>query len=61
MKMKYIKSAARLFNRYLSKEVLLVSVGQRAAELRAIKFEGQKKILPLGLAHFDLQRPTVPL
>ena len=48
---KYIKSAARLFERAwvskggsnLSKEVLLVSVGQRAAELPAIKVGGQKK------------------
>ena len=32
----------------LSKEVLWVSVGQRAAVLRAVKVEGQKKILPIA-------------
>ena len=32
------------------KEVLWVSVGQRAAELPAIKVGGQKKILPNGPA-----------
>ena len=54
--MKYLKSAARLLDRNdfnkggldLSKEVLWVSVGQRAAELPAIKVGGQKKILPSG-------------
>ena len=48
---KYFKSAARLSDRVLvnkrgldlSKEVLWVSVGQRAAELRAVKVGGQKK------------------
>ena len=62
--MKYVKSAARLLNRDcvnkkgldLSKEVLWVSVDQRAAELQAVKVGGQKKIL----LPFDLQRPTVP-
>ena len=56
MEIKYIKSAARFLDRdivnkrglYLSKEVLWVSVGQRAAELPAIKVRGQKKILPSG-------------
>ena len=56
MEIKYIKSAARVLNRDcvnkggldLSKEVLWVSVGQRAADLRAVKFGGQKKILPIG-------------
>ena len=56
--MKYIKSAFRLLDRncvnkgglYLSKEVLWVSVGQRAAELQAIKVGGQKKILPISPA-----------
>ena len=56
MEIKYIKSASRLLNRAwvnkggldLSKEVLWVSVGQRAAELPAIKVGGQKKILPSG-------------
>ena len=54
--MKCIKSATRLLDIYsvnnrgldLSKEVLWVSVGQRAAELLAIKVGGQKKILPSG-------------
>ena len=58
MEIKYIKSASRLLNRarvnkgglYLLKEVLWVSVGQRAAELPAIKVGGQKKILPNGPA-----------
>ena len=51
MEIKYIKSASRLLDRAwvnkggldLSKEVLWVSVGQRAAELPAIKARGQKK------------------
>ena len=34
----------------LFKEVLWVSVGQRAAELRAVKVGGQQKILPISLA-----------
>ena len=49
MKMKYFKSTARhldtvLVNKGgldLSKEVLWVSVGQRALELRAVKVGGQ--------------------
>ena len=49
--MKYIKGAARLLDRNcvnkrgsdLSKEVLWVSVDQRAAKLRAVKVVGQKK------------------
>ena len=32
----------------LSKEVLWVSVGQRAPELQAVKVGGQQKILPSG-------------
>ena len=56
MGIKYIKSASRLLDRAwvnkggldLSKEVLWVSVGQKAAELPAIKVGGQKKILPSG-------------
>ena len=51
MEMKYIKSAARLLDSNwvnkrgldLSKEVLWVSVGQRGAELPAVKFGGVKK------------------
>ena len=56
MEIKYTKSAARLLNRIwvnkggldLSKEVLWVSVGQRNAELPAIKVRGQKKFVPSG-------------
>ena len=48
MEMKYFKSPATLLNRDyfnkrgldLSKEVLWVSVGQRAADLRAVKVGG---------------------
>ena len=73
MEIKCIESAARLLNidcvnkggLDLSKEVLWVSVGQRASVLQAVKVGGQKKILPIAqtvkLLHFDLQRPTVPL
>ena len=51
MEIEHIKSAVRLLNidcvnkrgLDLSKEVLWVSVGQRAAVLRAVKVEGQKK------------------
>ena len=56
MEMKYIKSAARVLDRDcvnkggldLSKKVLLVSVGQRAADLRAVKVGGHQKILPIS-------------
>ena len=56
MDKKYIKSAARLLHRDyvnrrgldLSKEVLWVSVGQRAAKLHAGKVGGQQKVLPSG-------------
>ena len=56
MEIKYIKSAARVLNRDcvnkggldVSKNVLWVSVGQRAADLRAVKVGDQKKILPLS-------------
>ena len=56
MEIKYIKSAARVLNRKfvnkggldLSKNVLWVSVGQGAADLRAVKVRGQKKILLIG-------------
>ena len=56
MEIKYIKSAARVLNKKfvnkggldLSKNVLWVSVGQGAADLRAVKVGGQKKILPIG-------------
>ena len=51
MEIRYIKSAARVLNRTcvnkrgldLSKNVLWVSVGQGAADLRAVKVGGQKK------------------
>ena len=53
---KQLKSAARLLQRNcvnrrgsdLSKEVLWVSVGQRAAEVWAVKVKGQIKIMSLG-------------
>ena len=56
MEIRYIKSAARLLDRDvvnkggldLPKEVLWVSVGQRALELQAVKVGGQQKILPSG-------------
>ena len=56
MEIKYIKSTVRLLNRVwvnkggldLSKKVLWVFVGQRAADLRAVKVGGQQKILPSG-------------
>ena len=56
MEEKYLKSAARLLNRNdfnkrvsdLPKKVLWVSVGQRAADLRAVKVGGQQKILPIS-------------
>ena len=56
MEIKYIKSATKLLGRDwvnkggldLSKEVLWVCLGQRAAELRAVKVGGQKRILPTG-------------
>ena len=55
MEMKYMNCPAKLLNRDqvikegldLSKEVLWVSVGQRAAELRAVKVGGEKKIIDL--------------
>ena len=51
MEIKYIKSAARVLDRNcinirgldLSKEVQWVSVGQRTADLQAVKVGGQKK------------------
>ena len=51
MEMKYIKSAVRVLNRScvnkrgldLSKNVLWISVGEGAADLRAIKVVGLKK------------------
>ena len=57
MDIKYIKSAARVLNRDcvnkggldISKNVLWVSVGQGAADLRAVKVGGQKQSLPNGL------------
>ena len=56
MEIKCIKSAARLLDKDcinkrglgFSKEVLWISVGQRAAELLAVKIGGQQKILPIG-------------
>ena len=64
MEIKYIKSAARVLNRNcvnkggldLSKNVLWVSVGQGAADLRAVKVGGQKKNLPTGLVRTRFDR-----
>ena len=58
MEIKCIKSAARLLNidcvnkggLDLFKEVLWVSVGQKAAVLKAVKVGGQKEILPISPA-----------
>ena len=64
MEMKYIESAARVLNRNcvnkggldLSKNVLWVSVGQRAADLRAVKVGGQKKNLLRGQSRTRVAR-----
>ena len=56
MEIKYIKSAARVLNKDcinkggldISKNVLWVSVSQRAADLQAVKVGSQKKILPIS-------------
>ena len=61
MGMKYIKSATSLLDRDwvnkrgldLSKEVLWVSVGEKAAELRAIKVGGQKKFCRSALRRWS--------
>ena len=53
MEIRYIKSAARVLNRDcvnkgdldIYKNILWVSVGQRAVDLRAVKVGGQKKFL----------------
>ena len=58
MEIKFIKSPTTLLERVyvikggldLSKEVLWVFVGQRAAVLRAVKVGGEKKILPISPA-----------
>ena len=70
MEIKYIKSAARIINRDcvnkrsldLSKNILWVSVGEWAADLQAVKVEGQKKnsaerpgLNPLCLQQADRQ------
>ena len=68
MEIKYINSAARILNRNcvnkrgldLSKNVLWVSVGQRAADLRAVKVGDQQKILPISPAQAKRVR-TGPL
>ena len=57
MEIWYIKSTVRLLDRVwvnkggldLSKKVLWVFVGQRAADLRAVKVGGHQKILPISL------------
>ena len=65
MEIKYIKSASRNSNidwlnkggLDLSKEVLYVSISQRATELPAIKVGGLKKILLLGQSRTTQGRP----
>ena len=65
MEIKCVKSATRLLDRIwvnkggldLSKEVLWVSVGQRAADLRALKVGGQKKFY--RLARFEPASPAM--
>ena len=62
MEIKYIESTARLLDRDwvnkggldLSKEVLWVSVGQRAADLWAVKVGGQQKIVQESSSTFDV-------
>ena len=64
MEIKYIKSAARILNRNcvnkqdldLSKNVLWFSVGQGAANLRAVKVGGLKK----NLAEWPVSNPSSP-
>ena len=64
LEIKCLKSATRLLNRVcvgrrgldLSKEVLWISVCQRAAELPAAKLEVWKKILPRGRVQDQLTR-----
>ena len=67
MEIKYIKSAARVLNTncvnkgglYLSKNVLWVSVGQGAADLRAVKVGGLKKNLAIRpCAGYSGSRPA---
>ena len=58
MEIEYIESAARLLDRAcvskrgldLSKEILWVSLDQRAAEVPAVKVGGQKKMQLFGSA-----------
>ena len=64
MEIEYVKSAAKLLNRDwinyggldLSKEVLWVSVGQKKAELQAVKVGGQNKFY--SLVRFEPALPT---
>ena len=64
MEIKCIKSAARLLDidcvnkggLDLFKEVLWVSVGQKAAVLKAVKVGGQKRILPIALVRTQIAR-----
>ena len=59
MEVKCIKSVARLLDSNwvnkggldLFKEVLWISVGKRAADLRAVKFGGQKKFADQPIAN----------
>ena len=66
MGIKYLKSVTRLLDRHyvnrggldLSKKETWVSVGQRAAELPAVKVGVQKKILLLGQVRTHLLVPS---
>ena len=66
MERRYVKSATRLLTRYcvnkrgleLSEEILWVSVGQRAADLPAVKVGGEKIILPLSLIFITQMKPN---
>ena len=66
---KCIKSPATLLNidcvnkggLDLSKEVLWVSVGQRAAVLQAVKVGGQKKILPIAPVRTRIARDLISI
>ena len=65
MEIKYIKSAARVLKRDcvnkggldLFKEVLWVSVGQRASDQQAVKVGGQKKFCQS--ARFEPASPAI--
>ena len=69
MEIKYIKSAARVLNRDcvnkgdldLSKNVLWVSVGQGAADLRAVKVGGSKSVEGLLMYFISIQSDLISI